>query len=51
MGEMVEHGHHGDPAFGSFERGEALIEVKVKALVDFLLAYKNDKITWRNKDK
>lgn len=51
MGEMVEHGHHGDPAYGSVERGEALLEVKVKALVDFLQAFKDDQIKWRKKNK
>jgi creatinine amidohydrolase len=48
MGEMVEHGHHGDPKFASVERGEALLQVKVEALVDFLHSFKEGKITWRN---
>ena len=51
MGEMVEHGHHGDPAYGSVERGEELLEVKVDALVEFLRVFKDDQINWRNKDK
>ncbi|MGD8849996.1 MAG: creatininase family protein [Anaerolineales bacterium] len=51
MGEMVEHGHHGDPAFGSIERGEALLNVKVNALVDFLKALKDDQINWRHQGK
>ena len=49
MDEMVEHGHHGDPKWGSKERGKALIEVKSKALVDFLEALKQDKIKYRKK--
>ncbi len=48
MGEMVEAGHHGDPARGSSERGEALIRVKTEALVEFLLALKQGKVRWRN---
>jgi creatinine amidohydrolase/Fe(II)-dependent formamide hydrolase-like protein len=50
MGEMVEHGFHGDPSFGSLERGEALLKVKVEALAEFLRAYKNGQIQWRHKD-
>ncbi len=47
MGEMVEHGHHGDPQWGSKERGEALMRVKVEALVEFLKELKAGKIKWR----
>ena len=47
MGEMVEHGHHGDPAWASCERGQALIEIKAKALAEFLLALKHDQIKTR----
>jgi creatinine amidohydrolase len=47
MGEMVEHGHHGDPEWGSPERGEALMHVKVEALIDFLGAVKDGKVRWR----
>lgn len=47
MSEMVEHGHHGDPTWGSKERGEALMRVKVEALVDFLVEMKAGKIKWR----
>lgn len=47
MGEMVEHGHHGDPSWGEKERGKALLEVKVGALVEFLLALKEGRIRFR----
>jgi creatinine amidohydrolase/Fe(II)-dependent formamide hydrolase-like protein len=47
MGEMVEHGHHGDPKWGSPERGEALLQVKVDALIEFLTAVKAGKVRWR----
>ena len=47
MGEMVEHGHHGDPAWGTKERGEDLLRVKIEALVDFLEAVKTEKYNWR----
>ena len=47
MGEMVEAGHHGDPAKGSAERGEALMAVKAEALAEFLVALKEGKIYWR----
>ncbi len=47
MGEMVEHGHHGDPDWGSTERGEALLQVKVDALAEFLGDMKAGKIRWR----
>lgn len=47
MGEMVEHGHHGAPEWGSAERGEALLRVKVEALVEFLKAVKAGKVRWR----
>lgn len=47
MSEMVEYGHHGDPALGSKERGEALMRVKVDALVDFLKELKAGNIKWR----
>ncbi len=47
MGEMVEHGHHGNPRFASKEKGQALIEVKTKALIEFLLALKNNEISYR----
>jgi creatinine amidohydrolase len=49
MGEMVSAGHHGDPNFGSPERGEALIEVKVSALTEFITALKNDQVKIRGK--
>jgi creatinine amidohydrolase len=49
MGEMVEHGHHGDPKFGSRERGEALLSVKIEALVEFLKIFKEGNLNWRNK--
>lgn len=48
MGEMVQHGHHGDPQWGTKERGEALLEVKVKALVEFLQALKEGNYSWRD---
>jgi creatinine amidohydrolase len=47
MGEMVEHGHHGDPSFASAERGEQLLSVKVKVLVSFLQELKAGNVTWR----
>jgi creatinine amidohydrolase len=47
MAEMVEVGHHGDPKLASAERGKALMEVKAKALVEFLLALKNDQVNFR----
>lgn len=47
MDEMVEAGHHGDPGKGSRERGEALLKVKVEALVEFLLQLKQGAIRWR----
>lgn len=47
MGEMVEHGHHGDPKWGTQERGEALIEAKVDALVAFLEEFKDGRYSWR----
>jgi len=47
MGEMVSAGHHGDPHFGSPERGEALVDVKVKALIEFITALKNDQVRIR----
>lgn len=49
MGEMVKLGHHGDPKFGSAERGEELLKVKVNALVKFLNALKNDEINYLGK--
>lgn len=49
MSEMVEHGHHGDPKYASVERGEALLRVKVEALVEFLEVLKTDALIWRNK--
>lgn len=48
MGEMVKLGHHGDPRFGSRERGEALLKVKADALIDFIHALKTDQIKIRN---
>lgn len=51
MGEMVEHGHHGDPGFGSAERGEALLRVKVEALIDFLGLLKAGEIHWRQQSE
>jgi creatinine amidohydrolase len=51
MGEMVEHGHHGDPKWGTAERGEALLKVKVEALVEFLQALKDEKYNWRGLKK
>lgn len=47
MSEMVEHGHHGDPTWGTPERGKALLQVKVDALVEFLGALKDGKVSWR----
>jgi creatinine amidohydrolase len=47
MGEMVEAGHHGDPQWGTVERGEALLGVKVNALVEFLQALKAGSYKWR----
>jgi creatinine amidohydrolase len=47
MGEMVALGHHGDPGFASVERGEALLRVKVEALVEFLIVLKAGGIKWR----
>jgi creatinine amidohydrolase len=44
MGEMVKSGHHGDPHFGSAERGKDLISVKVNALVEFINSIKADGI-------
>jgi creatinine amidohydrolase len=51
MGEMVEDGHHGDPKWGTAERGEALLEVKVEALVEFLQALKDGNYIWRGMNK
>lgn len=51
MGEMVEHGHHGDPQWGSKERGEALLKVKIDTLVEFLQALKDEKYNWRGLKK
>ena len=51
MGEMVEHGHHGDPKWGSKERGEALMKVKIEALIEFLQALKDEKYDWRGLKK
>ena len=51
MGEMVEHGHHGDPNWGSKERGENLLRVKIEALVEFLTAIKKEDYHWRNEKK
>ena len=51
MGEMVEHGHHGDPHWASRERGEALLRVKVEALVEFLNALKEGELSWRKKSQ
>jgi creatinine amidohydrolase len=48
MGEMVEHGHQGDPSFGSAERGEALLHVKADALVEFIQALKAGTVTYRH---
>ena len=48
MGEMTELGHHGDPGFASPERGQALIEVKANALVEFLEAIKAGELQARN---
>jgi creatinine amidohydrolase len=47
MAEMVECGHHGDPKWGDKERGKALLDVKTEALVEFLIALKQDKIKYR----
>jgi creatinine amidohydrolase len=47
MGEMVALGHHGDPGYASVERGEALLRVKVEALVEFLKVLKVGGIKWR----
>ncbi|MCX6054266.1 MAG: creatininase family protein [Chloroflexi bacterium] len=47
MGDMVKNGHHGDPKWANAERGKALIEVKAKALGEFLIALKQDQITLR----
>jgi len=46
MGEMVKKGHHGDPGFGSPERGKGLLEVKVDALVEFLNFLKADEVKY-----
>lgn len=48
MGEMVEKGHHGDPGFGSAERGKGLLEVKTDALVEFLNAIKAGGVKYLN---
>jgi creatinine amidohydrolase len=50
MGEMVARGHHGDPSFGSAERGEALLRVKVEALVEFLQLLKAGRVSWRGRN-
>lgn len=47
MGELAKEGHHGDPRLATAERGEALIDVKAKALAEFLLQYKSGEIRWR----
>jgi creatinine amidohydrolase len=47
MGEMSEHSHHGDPNLASSERGAALLDAKIKALVEFLNALKGDEIRFR----
>ena len=47
MGEMVGDGHHGDPRWGTEERGEALLDVKVEALAEFLQALKEGNYSWR----
>jgi creatinine amidohydrolase len=49
MGDMVSAGHHGDPRFGNSERGEALINVKVNALIEFITALKNNEVQIREK--
>ena len=47
MSQMTGEGHHGDPGLASHERGEALIEVKTNALVEFLEAVKNNQVEYR----
>lgn len=49
MGEMVAHGHHGDPSLATPERGQALIEAKTSALVEFLKALKANQIVRRRR--
>jgi hypothetical protein len=49
MGDMVSAGHHGDPRFGNSVRGEALINVKVNALIEFITALKNNEVQIREK--
>ncbi|MCC6147571.1 MAG: creatininase family protein [Anaerolineaceae bacterium] len=48
MGEMVKDGHHGDPKFGSAERGKDLLEVKINALVELLEALKRGEVKFLN---
>ncbi len=47
MSQMTGEGHHGDPGLASHERGEALIEVKTNALVEFLEDVKNNQVEYR----
>lgn len=47
MGEMVEHGHQGTPGYASAARGEALIQVKADALVEFITAVKSGAVSYR----
>ena len=47
MSEMVKDGHHGDPKFGSAERGKDLLKVKIDALVELLEALKHGEIKFR----
>jgi creatinine amidohydrolase len=47
MGEMVEHGHHGDPNWASKERGQDLLDAKINAFVQFLQVLKAGGIKWR----
>jgi hypothetical protein len=48
MGEMVELGHQGTPGFASAARGEALVQVKADALVEFITALKSGAVTYRH---
>ncbi|MCC7359286.1 MAG: creatininase family protein [Anaerolineales bacterium] len=51
MGEMTALGHQGAPRFASAERGEALLRVKVEALVEFIEAIKGGRLAWRGRPK
>jgi len=48
MGELARDGHHGDPRLATAERGEALINVKAAALIEFITLLKDGAIHFRS---